>query len=78
MYSNIDIDLQDLIATIHTVAMDHDIMDLDTEDGLDARAILLSRLTDLGWLTPTERQAARDSFNEGDGKRLLSLIGGQA
>lgn len=74
----IDIDLQDLLATIATVEEEYDIYDGDGEDGLDGRAVLLSRLVDLGWLTPTEREAARESFNQGDGKRLLALIGGQS
>jgi hypothetical protein len=77
-YSNIDIDLQDMLATIETVADEHDIFNPDSDDALDGRAILFSRLTDLGWMSPTERQAARDSFNTGDGKRLLGLIGGQS
>jgi len=74
---DIDIDLQELVATVYTVATEHDIFNADSEDGFDGRGILLARLTALGWLTPTECQAARDSFNRGDGKRLLSLIGGQ-
>jgi len=76
--SQIDIDLQELIATIDTVSAEYDLTDPDSDDGLDGRAILLSRLLSLGWLTPTEREAARESFDMGDGKRLLSLIGGQS
>lgn len=72
----IDIDLQDLIATVYTVATEHDIFNPDNEEGLDGRAILLSRLLDLGWLSPTERDAARNSFAKGDGQRLLNLLGG--
>lgn len=75
-FSAIDIDLQDLLATVATVNDEYDIFDADSDDALDGRAILFSRLTDLGWLTPTERQAARESFDQGDGKRLLGLIGG--
>jgi len=77
-FAAIDIDLQDLLATILTVEDEYDIFNPDSDDALDGRAILFSRLTDLGWLTPTEREAARESFNQGDGKRLLSLIGGTA
>ena len=76
--SDIDIEIQEMIATVYTVATEHDIFNPDSDDALDGRAILLSRLLSLGWLTPTEREAARESFNMGDGKRLLSLIGGQS
>jgi hypothetical protein len=74
--SEIDIDLQDLLATVQTVADEYDIFNPDSDDALDGRAILFSRLVDLGWLTPTERQVALDQFNRGDGKPLLQLLGG--
>jgi len=73
-YASIDIDLQDLLATIATVGEQYPISNPDSIDGLDGRAVLLSRLTDLGWLTPTEVTAARDAFSKGDGQRLLGLI----
>lgn len=75
-YASIDVDLQDLLATIATVGTEYDLHDADSEDGLEGRAILFSRLTALGWLTPTERQAALRHFNKGDGKQLLAAIGG--
>lgn len=76
--ANIDIDLQELLAVIDTMQADgYTLTELDSLDDLDARAILLSRLTGLGWITPTERQAARDSFDKGDGQRLLAILGGQ-
>ena len=78
VYASIDIDLQELVATIATVGAEYDLADPDSVDGMDGRGILLARLTALGWLTPTECDAARDSFNKGDGKRLLSLIGGRS
>jgi len=53
-YANIDIDLQDLVATIDTVREEYDLSNPDSFDGLDGRGILLSRLTALGWITPTE------------------------
>jgi len=77
-FAAIDIDLQDALATIQTVANEYDIFNPDSDDAMDGRAVLYSRLVALGWLSPTECQAARDSFNQGDGKRLLSLIGGQS
>lgn len=77
MYSNIDIDLQELVATIETLRADgYNLGEMDSDAGLDARGVLLSRLTALGWLTPTEREVAQTAFNAGDGKRLLSLISG--
>lgn len=76
--ARIDIDLQELLAVIDTMQADgYTLTELDSLDDLDARAILLSRLTGLGWITPTERQAARDSFDKGDGRRLLAILGGQ-
>lgn len=75
-YAAIDIDLQELLATVLTVGTEFDLDNPDTESGLDGRAVLLSRLTDLGWLTPTERRAAVHQFNKGDGKALLQTIGG--
>lgn len=75
----IDIDLQDLIATVETMRDEgYDLANPDSEAGLDGRAVLMSRLSDLGWLTPTERIALRESYQTGDGMRLLSLIGGTA
>jgi hypothetical protein len=77
-YASIDVDLQDLVATIFTLHEDgHDLANSDSEAGLDGRAVLLSRLTALGWLTPTERTAAVGHFNKGDGKQLLAILGGQ-
>lgn len=76
-YAEIDIDLQELLATILTVGTEFDLDNPDSESGLDGRAVLLSRLTDLGWLTPTERRAALGHFNKGDGKPLLAILGGQ-
>lgn len=75
--ANIDIDLQDALATIQTVASEYEIFNPDSDDALDGRAILFSRLAALGWIAPTERQAARDHFNRGDGKSLLAILGGQ-
>jgi hypothetical protein len=74
--SEIDIDLQDLIATVATVSAEYDIFNPDSDDALDGRAILFSRLTSLGWISPTERQAGLDAFNRGDGKPLLAILGG--
>ncbi|MDR6794848.1 phage portal protein BeeE [Pseudarthrobacter oxydans] len=74
--SEIDIDLQDLLATIETVNADYDIFNPDSHDALEGRAILYSRMVSLGWLSPTERSVALDHFNRGDGKPLLSLLGG--
>lgn len=76
VYSSIDIDLQDLLATIATVAEQYPINDPESMDGLDGRAVLLSRLDSLGWLTPTVVDASREAFAKGDGQRLLSLLGG--
>ena len=76
-YSRIDVDLQELVATIATVSDEYDISNPDSMDGLDGRAVLLSRLMDLGWMTPTHTEAARDSFAKGDGQRLLGLLGGE-
>lgn len=76
--AEIDIDLQDMLATVQTVSDEYDIFNPDSEDALEGRAILLSRLVDLGWLTPTERSVALSHFNRGDGKPLLSLLGGMA
>lgn len=61
-YANIDIDLQDLIATIDTVREEYDLSNPDSFDGLDGRGILLSRLTSLGWITPTEADVLRKSI----------------
>jgi hypothetical protein len=55
--ANIDIDVQDLVATVATVQAEYDLNDPDATDGLDGRGILLSRLTALGWITPTEANA---------------------
>lgn len=55
-YSNIDIDLQELVATIDTVRAEHDLSNPDSSDGLEGRAILFSRLDSLGWVTPTEKR----------------------
>jgi hypothetical protein len=74
--SDIDVDLQDALATIQTVASDYDIFNPDSDNALEGRAILYSRLVDLGWLSPTERRVALDHFNGGDGKPLLQLLGG--
>jgi hypothetical protein len=76
VYSSIDIDLQELLATVATVAEQYPINNPDSLDGLDGRAVLLSRLDSLGWLTPTVVEASREAFAKGDGQRLLSLIGG--
>lgn len=65
MYSNIDIDLQELVATIDTVRAEHDLSNPDSFDGLDGRAVLLSRLTDLGWVTPTESRRTGSSAMPG-------------
>jgi len=75
-YKDIDIDLQELIATVATVSAEHDLANPDSEDGMDGRAVLHSRLIALGWLTPTERDACRRSFDTGDGQSLLVLLGG--
>lgn len=75
--ANIDIDLQDLIATVATVQAEYDIFNPDSDDALDGRAILFSRLASLGWISPTERQAGLDAFNRGDGKPLLAILGGR-
>lgn len=74
--SDVDIDLQDLLATIITVSDQYEIFNPDHEDALEGRAILYSRMVSLGWLSPTERSVALDHFNRGDGKPLLSLLGG--
>jgi hypothetical protein len=74
--ANIDIDVQDMISTVYTVATEHEIFNPDSDDALDGRAILFSRLTSLGWISPTERQAGLDAFNRGDGKPLLAILGG--
>jgi hypothetical protein len=76
VYSNIDIDLQELVATIDTVGAEYNLANPDSDDALDGRAILHSRLVELGWLTPTERDACRRSFDTGDGQSLLVLLGG--
>ena len=76
VYSDIDIDLQDMLATVATVVEEYDIFVTDSDDALDGRAILHSRLVDLGWLTPTERSASRRAFDRGDGQALLALLGG--
>jgi len=76
-YAEIDIDLQDLVATIETMRGEGlNLEDAESEAGLEARAILHSRLVDLGWLTPTERSASRRAFDRGDGQSLLALLGG--
>ena len=77
-YSDIDIELQELLATVLTVGTEYDLDNPDTESGQEGRAVLFSRLTDLGWLTPTERRIALDHFNRGDGKPLLHMLGGLA
>lgn len=76
VYKDFDIDLQEMLATVLTVASGYDLDNPDSESGMEGRAVLLSRLLDLGWLTPTERRAALRHFNKGDGKPLLSLLGG--
>jgi hypothetical protein len=76
MMSEIDIDLQDALATIQTVSADYDIFNPDSESALEGRAILLNRLTNLGWVTPTERAVALQHFKKGDGKPLLAILGG--
>ena len=76
-FSEIDIDLQDMLATIQTVADEYDIFNPDSDDAMDGRAILFSRLTSLGWITPTERGAAVRHFSRGDGQSLLAILGGQ-
>ncbi|MBT2587917.1 hypothetical protein [Arthrobacter sp. ISL-95] len=58
IYKDIDIDLQDLVATIDTVREEYDLSNPDSFDGLDGRGILLSRLASLGWVTPTEARQA--------------------
>jgi len=55
-YSNIDVDLQDLVATVDTVREEYDLSNPDSFDGLDGRGILLSRLSSIGWISPTEAQ----------------------
>ena len=58
VYKDIDIDLQELVAVIDTMRSDgHILTELDSERGMDARGVLLSRLTALGWVTPTEATA---------------------
>lgn len=54
MMSSVDIDLQELLATVATVGSDYDLFNPDSDDALDGRAILFSRLCDLGWISPTE------------------------
>ena len=75
-YARIDVDLQELIATVETVGAEYDLANPDSDSGMEGRAILHSRLIDLGWLTPTERDACRRSFDTGDGQSLLILLGG--
>ena len=75
-YAAIDIDLQELLATILTVGTEFDLDNPDSESGMEGRAVLFSRLTDLGWITPTERRTALHHFNTGDGKPLLAILGG--
>ena len=75
-YKDIDIDLQELIATVETVGAEYDLANPDSDSGMEGRAILHSRLIDLGWLTPTERIACRRSFDTGDGQSMLVLLGG--
>lgn len=53
----IDIELQELVAVVETVAAEYDVSNPDTMDGLDGRSILLTRLSDLGWISPTEAEA---------------------
>lgn len=78
VYKDIDLDLQELVATIDTMREDGYILsNPDTEDGMDGRAVLLARLVALGWITPTERGAAVRHFSRGDGKSLLAILGGQ-
>lgn len=77
-YAAIDIDLQELIATVQTVGSEYNLADPDSDSGMEGRAVLLSRLTDLGWLTPTERDIALRHFSKGDGKPLLAILGGQS
>lgn len=76
VYASIDIDLQELLATVATVQAEYDIFNGESEDGLDGRAILLHRLTELGWITPTHRAGMRQAFDKADGKALLQLLGG--
>ena len=76
IYKDIDIDLQDMLATVATVSDEYDIFSSDSTSALDGRAVLHSRLIALGWLTPTERDACRRSFDTGDGQSLLVLLGG--
>ncbi len=59
VYKDMDIDLQELVAVIDTMRSDgYTLTELDSENGLDARGVLLSRLAALGWVTPTEATAA--------------------
>jgi len=55
-FSNIDIDLQELVATMETVGADYDLNNPDSASGAEGRAILFSRLDSLGWVTPTEKR----------------------
>ena len=75
-YAAIDIDLQELLATVLTVGSEYDLDNPDTESGQEGRAVLYHRLVELGWLSPTERRIALDHFNRGDGKPLLHMLGG--
>ena len=58
VYKDIDVDLQELVAVVDTMRADgYTLTELDSVNGMDARGILLSRLTALGWVTPTEATA---------------------
>lgn len=74
-FANIDIELQELIATVQTVGGEHDLANPDSDGGMDGRAVLYYRLVELGWLSPTEKRLASESYYAADSERLLGFIG---
>jgi hypothetical protein len=74
-YANIDIDVQDLLATILTVGSEYDLDNPDSESGLDGRAILYHRIVELGWTSPTEQRAMRGRHGILDQRDRLDILG---